>query len=80
MKPTPEIWTLTFRPESDPNGNPPEIRIRRLLKIALRSMALRCIDIRHGNPDAANAGNRSAIEPTSASAQATMRQNASQSQ
>ena len=48
-------WTLTFRSEGD--GPPVEIRVRRLLKGALRSHGLRCTDIRR-TPHPANAGER----------------------
>lgn len=37
-------WTLTFRAEGD--GPPVEIRVRRLLKAALRTYGLRCVDFR----------------------------------
>jgi len=36
-------WTLTFRTEGD--GPPPTIRIRHLLKTALRACGLRCVAI-----------------------------------
>jgi hypothetical protein len=48
-------WTLTFRAEGD--GPPVEIRIRRLLKAALRVYRLRCIAARGG--DAGNAQSKS---------------------
>lgn len=35
-------WELTFRPEGD--GPPVAARVKRLLKLALRSCGLRCID------------------------------------
>lgn len=37
-------WTLTFRPEGD--GPPVELRVRRLLKLALRVCGLRCVGLR----------------------------------
>lgn len=37
-------WTFTMRPEGD--GPPVECRVRRLLKFALRTCGLRCIDVR----------------------------------
>jgi hypothetical protein len=40
---TPEIWTLTFRPL--PSPIPPELRIKALLKRALRQHGLRCVYI-----------------------------------
>jgi hypothetical protein len=42
--PAAERWTLTFRPTGA--GPPTEIRIRKLLKLALRCLGLRCIDFR----------------------------------
>jgi hypothetical protein len=36
-------WRLTFRPEGD--GPETAIRIKKLLKIALRSCGLRCTDV-----------------------------------
>jgi hypothetical protein len=37
------IWTLSFRAEGP--GPPVEIRVRRLLKAALRRYGLRCVDM-----------------------------------
>lgn len=45
---SPDVWVLTFKPTGD--GPPTEIRIRRLLKHALRSVGLRCV--RLGEPKA----------------------------
>jgi len=45
-----EVWTLTFKPEGD--GPPAELRIRALLKRALRSHGLRCVDHRLAPPAA----------------------------
>jgi hypothetical protein len=44
-------WVLTFRPLAD--AIPSELRIRRLLKFALRSLKLRCV--RLGQPPASSA-------------------------
>jgi|GEM_PF-4241514 len=43
-----DIWTLTFRPTGD--GPPTEIRIRRLLKHALRALGLRCVRVAGDEP------------------------------
>ena len=43
----PDDWTLTFRATGQ--GPPVEIRVRRLLKAALRAYGLRCIS--HVHPD-----------------------------
>lgn len=52
-------WILTFRPEGD--GPPDAIRVRRLLKDALRRHRLRCIDYqREDIPRQCNAEARSA--------------------
>lgn len=40
-KQTPEIWTLQFRAEG--NGPPVAVRVRRLLKAALRQYGLRLV-------------------------------------
>lgn len=37
-------YIIHLRPEGD--GPPPEIRLKRLLKAALRSFGLRCVDLR----------------------------------
>ncbi len=37
-------WTLVFRAEGD--GPPVEIRVRKLLKAALRCYRLRCVQVR----------------------------------
>ena len=50
-KTDPERWVLTFRPLAD--AIPSELRIRRLLKFALRSLKLRCV--RLGQPPASSA-------------------------
>lgn len=39
----PPTWTVTLRPEGD--GPPPAIRVRRLLKAALRAYGLRCVAV-----------------------------------
>lgn len=46
----PELWKLTFRAINRrvAGGVPPEIRVRRLLKKALREFGLRCVDIAGG--------------------------------
>lgn len=46
-----ETWTLTFR-AADTGDPPTELRIRRLLKAALRQFGLRCIDYRMEPMDA----------------------------
>lgn len=51
-------WTLTFRAEGD--GPPVELRVRRLLKAALRCHGLRCIDVSQA---AAHAAYREGREP-----------------
>jgi hypothetical protein len=43
-------WTIHLRPE--PSDVPVEIRVRRLLKLALRRFALRCTDVREIEPTA----------------------------
>ena len=43
----PDDWTLTFRATGQ--GPPVEIRVRRLLKAALRAYGLRCVS--HVHPD-----------------------------
>jgi hypothetical protein len=40
-----ETWKLTFKAAPDENGVPMPVRVRRLLKAALRSYRLRCVDI-----------------------------------
>jgi hypothetical protein len=37
----PEVWTLSFKATG--NGPPAEIRIRQLLKVALRRFGLKCV-------------------------------------
>lgn len=56
-------WTIIFRPEGD--GPPDAIRVRRLLKTALRHHRLRCIDMKceQTAPDS-HAGERSAPAST----------------
>lgn len=39
-----ETWTITFQDMPDPLNRPMAIRIRQLLKIALRGCHLRCVD------------------------------------
>jgi hypothetical protein len=56
-----EIWTLSFRAEGD--GPPVEIRVRRLLKAALRSFGLRCLDYAACGP-ASPQGRATSPEPT----------------
>lgn len=53
-------WTLKFRPEGA--GPPTEIRVRRLLKVALRAFGLRCVDVteRDENRDASKPEQREA--------------------
>jgi hypothetical protein len=43
--PSSEVWVLSFRAEGH-SDVPTEIRIRKLLKIALRQLGLRCCDFR----------------------------------
>jgi hypothetical protein len=43
-----ERWTLTFEPVPDPQAPPAPIRIRHLLKRALRSFGLRCVNVAPG--------------------------------
>jgi hypothetical protein len=58
----PETWVLSFKAEGD-GGPPVEIRVRRLLKRALRSFGLRCVDFRVAAP---------ASEPAAAAAAAAV--------
>jgi hypothetical protein len=44
MPTTQPDYRLTFRPLPGYDGPPPIIRVRRLLKIALRLLGLRCIE------------------------------------
>jgi hypothetical protein len=55
-----ELWHLTFRAEGD--GPPVAIRVRRLLKRALRSFGLRCVDYRLDAPAATAGGTSSTVE------------------
>ncbi|HEY8669056.1 MAG TPA: hypothetical protein VIL86_20570, partial [Tepidisphaeraceae bacterium] len=58
------LWTLTLRPEGD--GPPEACRVRRLLKLALRSCGLRCIDVRHEDtprPTHADERNEAPMKP-----------------
>jgi len=43
----PDVWTLTFEPceSKDFNDVPVQLRVRHLLKFALRSVGLRCVDL-----------------------------------
>ena len=43
-----DTWTVCFRPEGD--GPPAAIRVRRLLKIALRCCGLRCVAVEQNGP------------------------------
>jgi hypothetical protein len=45
--PSPEQWTLTFTPLAD--AVPAEVRVRQLLKYALRAQRLKCINVNTGN-------------------------------
>lgn len=47
--PTDDTWVLVFRPL--PSDVPVPVRIRRLLKIAGRQLALRCVLVRDPTPD-----------------------------
>lgn len=49
-KPKREAWTITFVPAPDENNIPMPVRVRRLLKMALRSCRLRCIDYSSTTP------------------------------
>jgi hypothetical protein len=51
MNPQREQWTLTFRAEGPGQATP--VRIRLLLKAALRRFGLRCVDYRIEKPDEA---------------------------
>jgi hypothetical protein len=55
-----EVWTLSFKPEGD--GPPAAIRVRALLKRALRSHGLRCTDYRVDAPAATTGGRRAVVE------------------
>lgn len=44
-KHNPEKWTLTFTAAPSEDNPPMCVRIRRLLKAALRSYSLKCVDI-----------------------------------
>lgn len=50
MKPARERWTITFEDLPDEYGRPMAYRVRRLLKHALRSLNLRCLDYRSQKP------------------------------
>jgi hypothetical protein len=51
-----DTWTITVCPTG--NGPPPEIRIRRLLKVALRAFGLRCVAVaKEQEPDNPNRKN-----------------------
>ncbi len=54
-------WTLTFRSEGD--GPPIEIRVRRLLKMALRTCRLRCIDVKTAGPHETNGDEQTTQKP-----------------
>jgi len=45
-------FVLRLRPVRDPLGRSPEVRLRQLLKIAGRGLALRCIEARERPTDA----------------------------
>ena len=54
-----ERYVVTFEPASDPLNRPPEVRLRMLLKLALRGLALRVVDVRGIDTERASvAGNR----------------------
>jgi hypothetical protein len=54
-----KTWIIHVRPVGD--GPPPEIRMRRLLKFALRSCGFRCTDIAYAATSSASAD----VPPTS---------------
>ena len=56
----PATWFLAFRAEGD--GPPVEIRVRRLLKRALRGFGLRCVDYRVDPPVATASPARPIVE------------------
>jgi hypothetical protein len=56
----PQVWTLSFRTEGD--GPPPALRVRALLKRALRSFGLRCVDYRVDAPAATADAGRGLVE------------------
>jgi hypothetical protein len=58
-------YVLIIRPE--PDDVPAEIRLRRFLKMALRSHGLRCIDVREA-PMTGSAADRPANHPATATA------------
>lgn len=45
-----ERWTIEFEDMPDPDGVPMSYRVRRLLKLALRSCRLKCIGVDSNNP------------------------------
>lgn len=46
MNTKPETWTLTFRDARPDSVVPFVIRVRKLLKYALRALGLRCIELK----------------------------------
>jgi hypothetical protein len=59
-----ELFTITLRPV--PSDIPVEIRLRRALKILLRSCDLRCVAIEQAaNPRQSNVDARSVAKPAS---------------
>ena len=59
-------------------GPPVECRVRRFLKIALRSCQLRCVDIRLAKADAVDAGEPRADEPAIGTGRTPMHRDARQ--
>jgi hypothetical protein len=58
----PQRWTLTFVPAPGWDA-PAEIRVRRLLKHALRTLGLRCVAVAPGCPVEASGGTEVAEHP-----------------
>lgn len=54
----PERFFLTFEARDNGDGPPPAVRVRRLLKAALRQFGLRCVDLRDFPPDPVARENR----------------------
>ena len=46
----PQDWTITLRPPRDKQDPGGQVRLRRALKMLLRSFGLRCIEVKRGPP------------------------------
>jgi hypothetical protein len=52
MKPPSETYVVTLRPVAGWGNIPGIVRLRRLLKLALRSCGLRCVSVADAKPEA----------------------------